>query len=95
MKRLALGCWIATVFVSGIAYWTTYRDAERQFVTGYAQCEGIGFGCTLSPESQAFLTAGAVLVLGMLISLIVVVVTARSRRRRRSLAAPDARPDID
>lgn len=60
---------------------------------GPEQCEGIGFGCTLSPADTLLLLAGmasVVLVPAGLVGVIVIVVV-QARRGRRTQVSPRER----
>jgi hypothetical protein len=65
-----VGRLIAAVLFSDLVYLMVRASVQREFDTGDAQCEGIGWGCTLGPSTQAGLTAGAVFVVSLMVALL-------------------------
>jgi hypothetical protein len=64
-----IGRLIAAVLLSDVVYLMVYASVQSEFDSGEAQCEGIGWGCTLGPGTQAGLWAGAVFVVSVLVVL--------------------------
>ncbi|GIF72742.1 hypothetical protein [Asanoa siamensis] len=71
----------------GVA-WLATLTQPSQVADG--QCEGLGFGCTLSPRDGArfalFLFGAPALLVSLLLCLIVIAVVAARRTRRRDAA---------
>ena len=73
--------WGLPLLVSGVGYAILPKDV------GPEQCEGIGFGCTLSPADTLLLLAGmssVVLVPVGLLGVVVIAVVQTQRDRRRA-----------
>jgi hypothetical protein len=64
-----IGRLIAAVLIADLVYVWTFHDVQHDFDAGDATCTGIGWGCTLSPGTQAGLWAGAVFVVAFVIAL--------------------------